>query len=103
MKKGAPWLKTTLIQCAWSATRNKNGYLAAQYVRLRSRRGGKKAIGAVAASILTAIHHMLKNGTRYQDLGADHFDRRAKGKHVLRLLRRLQNLGVTVQITSSIA
>ena len=103
IKKGAPWLKTTLIQCAWSATRNKNGYLAAQYVRLRSRRGGKKAIGAVAASILTAIHHMLKNGTRYQDLGADHFDRRAKGKHVLRLLRRLQNLGVTVQITSSIA
>src|SRR5487761_452051 len=103
MKKGAPWLKTTLIQYAWSATRNKNGYLAAQYVRLRSRRGGKKAIGAVAASILTAIHHMLKNGTRYQDLGADHFDRRAKGKHVLRLLRRLQNLGVTVQITSSIA
>lgn len=103
MKKGAPWLKTTLIQCAWSATRNKNGYLAAQYVRLRSRRGGKKAIGAVAASILTAIHHMLKNGTRYQDLGADHFDRRAKGKHVLRLLSRLQNLGVTVQITSSIA
>jgi hypothetical protein len=84
-------------------TRNKNGYLAAQYVRLRSRRGGKKAIGAVAASILTAIHHMLKNGTRYQDLGADHFDRRAKGKHVLSLLRRLQNLGVTVQITSSIA
>ena len=103
MKKGAPWLKTTLIQCAWAATRNKNGYLAAQYVRLRSRRGGKKAIGAVAASILTAIHHMLKNGTRYQDLGADHFDRRAKGKHVLRLLHRLQNLGVTVQITSSIA
>ena len=103
MKKGAPWLKTTLIQCAWSATRNKNGYLAAQYVRLRSRRGGKKAIGAVAASILTAIHHMLKNGTRYQDLGADHFDRRSKGKHVLRLLRRLQNLGVPVQITSSIA
>ena len=103
MKKGAPWLKTTLVQCAWSATRNKNGYLAAQYVRLRSRRGGKKAIGAVAASILTAIHHMLKNGTRYQDLGADHFDRRAKGKHVLSLLRRLQNLGVTVQITSSIA
>jgi transposase len=101
MKKGAPWLKTTLIQCAWSATRVKNGYLSAQYLRLRSRRGGKKAIGAVAASILTAIHHMLKNGTTYADLGADHFDQRAKGKHVLGLLRRLQNLGVIVHITPS--
>ena len=101
MKKGAPWLKTTLIQCAWSATRVKKGYLSAQYLRLRSRRGGKKAIGAVAASILTAIHHMLKNGTTYADLGADHLDHRAKGKHVLRLLSRLQNLGVTVHITPS--
>ena len=67
----------------------------------------KKAIGAVAASILTAIltaiHHMLKDGTRYQDLGADHFDRRAKGKHVLRLLSRLQNLGVNVHIAPSTA
>ena len=103
MKKGAPWLKSTLIQCAWSATRTKKGYLPAQYARLRSRRGAKKAIGAVAASILTAIHHMLKNGTRYQDLGADHFDRRAKGKHVLRLLSRLQNLGVNVQIMPATA
>jgi transposase len=101
MKKGAPWLKTTLIQCAWSATRVKASYLSAQYLRIRSRRGGKKAIGAVAASILTAIRHMLKNGANYADLGSDHFDHRAKGKHILRLLSRLQNLGVTVRITPS--
>jgi transposase len=103
MKKGAPWLKTTLIQCAWCAVRLKKGYLSSQYVRLRSRRGSKKAIGAVAASILTAVYHMLRNGTEYTDLGADHFDRRAKGKHVLRLLTRLQNLGVSVQICPSTA
>jgi transposase len=99
MKKGAPWLKTTLIQCAWAASRKKNSYLQAQYLRIRSRRGAKKAIGAVAASILTAAYHMLKDGTLYQDLGADHFDNRAKGKHVLRLVNRLQNLGFDVQIT----
>ena len=73
MRKGAPWLKTTLIQCAWAATRKKGSYLQAQFQRLRSRRGAKKAIGAVAASILTAAYHMLKDGTFYQDLGADHF------------------------------
>lgn len=99
MKKGAPWLKTTLIQCAWAASRKKNSYLQSQYLRIRSRRGAKKAIGAVAASILTAAYHMLKDGTLYQDLGADHFDNRAKGKHVLRLVNRLHNLGYDVQIT----
>jgi hypothetical protein len=60
MKKGAPWLKTTLIQCAWAASRKKGSYLQAQFLRLRSRRGAKKAIGAVAASMLTAAYHMLK-------------------------------------------
>jgi len=99
MKKGATWLKTTLIQCAWAASRTKGSHLQAQYLRLRSRRGPKKAIGAVAASILTAAYHMLKNGTLYQDLGANHFDNRAKGKQVLRLVNRLQNLGFAVQIT----
>lgn len=100
MRKGAPWLKTTLIQCAWAATRAKGSYLQAQYFRLRSRRGPKKAVGAVAASILTAAYHMLKNGTLYQDLGASHFDNRDKGKQVLRLVNRLKNLGFDVQITS---
>jgi transposase len=99
MRKGAPWLKTTLIQCAWAAARTKGSYLQAQFHRLRSRRGAKKAIGAVAASILTAAYHMLKNGTLYQDLGAGHFDNRAKGKHIQRLVSRLQNLGFVVQIT----
>lgn len=63
------------------------------------RRGTKKAICAVAASILTAAYHMLKNGTLCQDLGANHFDNRAQGKHVIRLVKRLQDLGFAVQIT----
>jgi len=99
MKKGAPWLKTTLIQCAWAATRTKESYLKAQFLQIRSRRGPKKAIGAVAASILTAAYNMLKNGTLYQDLGANHFDNRNKGKQVLRMINRLQSLGFAVQIT----
>jgi transposase len=98
MRKGAPWLKTMLIQCAWAATRKKGSYLQAQFHRLRSRRGAKKAIGAVAASILTAAYHMLSNGTLYQDLGADHFDRRAKTAQTKRLVNRLQRLGYAVQI-----
>src|SRR6516162_11398896 len=89
MRKGAPWLKTTLIQCAWAAARTKDSYLQAQFHRLRARRGAKKAIGAVAASILTAAYHMLQTGTLYHDLGPNHFDKRAKEKHVHRLINRL--------------
>src|SRR5262252_3631477 len=99
MRKGAPWLKTTLIQCAWAAARKNGSYLQAQFHRLRARRGAKKAIGAVAASILTAAYHMLKDGTLYHDLGPDHFDRRAKTVQTKRLLTRLQKLGYAVQLT----
>ena len=99
MRKGAPWLKTTLIQCAWAAARTKGSYLQAQFHRLRARRGAKKAVGAVAASILTAAYHMLKDGTLYADLGAGHFDQRAKAGQTRRLVSRLRNLGFAVQLT----
>jgi transposase len=99
MRKGAPWLKTTLIQCAWAATRKNGSYFQAQFRRLRARRGAKKAICAVAASILTTAYHMLKDGTVYHDLGPDHFDRRARTVQTRRLLTRLQNLGYAVHIT----
>jgi transposase len=99
MRKGAPWLKTTLVQCALAAARKKASYLQAQFHRVRARRGAKKAIGAVAASILTAAYHMLKNGTLYEELGPGHFDQRAQGKQVHRLINRLRNFGFEVQIT----
>jgi transposase len=99
MPKGAPWLKTTLVQCAWAASRRKASYLQVQFHRLRARRGAKKAIGALAASILTSVYHMLISGEFYRDLGPDHFDRGAKARHTLRLVTRLQNLGYAVQIS----
>ena len=99
MRKGAPWLKTTLVQCAWAASRRKASYLQAQFYRLRARRGAKKAIGALAASILTTVYHMLISGELYRDLGPDHFDPRAKARQTIRLVARLQNLGYAVQIT----
>jgi len=98
MRKGAPWLKTTLIQCAWAGARKKGSYLQAQYHRIRARRGAKKAIGAVAASMLTAAYHMIKNGTFYQDLGEDHFQRTAKPSQIKRLLAKLQSFGYEVEI-----
>jgi transposase len=98
MRNGAPWLKTVLIQCAWAAARTKGSYFQSLYHRLRSRRGAKKAIGAVAASLLTTIYHMLKNGTLYEDLGANYFDQKAKERQAMRLINRLQSLGYQVHI-----
>jgi transposase len=101
VRKGAPWLKTTLVQCAWSATRSKGTYLRAQFLRIRARRGPKKAILAVAASILTAAYFMLKNNATYNDLGPDHFDRADRTKMASRLTRKLVELGYTVEIKSA--
>jgi len=98
IRKGSPWLKTTLVQCAWAAARTKGSYLQAQFHRIRSRRGAKKAIVAVAASILTAIYHMLKHGTLYQDLGPHHFDSRSKERQKNRLIKRLADLGYVVEL-----
>jgi transposase len=98
IRKGSPWLKTTLVQAAWAAVNKKDSYLRAQFHRIKARRGAKKAIIAVAASILTAIYHMLKNGTTYQDLGPQHFDRRSKAQQADRLLKRLADLGYAVPL-----
>jgi transposase len=99
LRKGAPWLKTMLVQCAWAAKRSKNSYYQAQYYRLKARRGSQKAICAVAASILTAIYHILKDGVPHQDLGVDYFDKRKPEAKVKRLVRQIAKLGfeVTVQ------
>ena len=98
VRKGAPWLKTVLVQCAWAATRTKGTYLQAQYHRLKSRRGAKKAVVAVAASILTAAYHILRDGVPYRDLGGDYFTRRDKAKVAQRLARRLKDLGYDVEL-----
>jgi transposase len=98
LRKGAPWLKTMLVQCAWSAVKKKDSYYKAQFNRLRSRRGPKKAICAVAAAMLTAIYHMLQNGVAHQDLGIDHFDRRSIEIKTKRLVAQLTNLGFKVDL-----
>lgn len=98
LRKGAPWLKVMLVQCAWAARRKKGSYYQAQFHRLRSKHGAKKAICAVAASMLTAIYHMLKDGTEHRDLGADHFDRRPTEAKAKRLLGQLAKLGFQVEL-----
>lgn len=98
VRKSGTWLKTILVTAAWAAVRKKESYLRSQFLRLKARRGPKKAILAVAASMLTAAYYMLRDGVEYRELGPEHFDRRDKSKAISRLVRRLQDLGCEVEL-----
>jgi transposase len=100
-RPGAPWLKTTLVQIAWPAARKKHSYFQAQFLRLKSRRGPKKAIVAVAASMLTDVYYMLRDGAEFHDLGDQHFAQRDKTRLANRLLQRLRDLGVEVEVKAA--
>lgn len=93
VRHGNTWLKTDLCQAALAAMRTKKTYLQAQFHRIRSRRGIKKAIVAVAASILCAAYHILLDGQPYRDLGPDHLDQREPGRALRRLSKRAEALG----------
>lgn len=98
VRQGAPWLKTTLVMAGWAASGARDTYLRAQFQRLKTRRGPKKAVVAVAASILTAAYYILRDHVPYQDLGPDYFDRRDRSKVVRRLTRRIEALGYRVDL-----
>lgn len=96
--KGSKWLRGTLIESAKAASRTKDTYLAAQYARLRVRRGANRASVAVAHSILTAVWHMLSTGEVYNDLGGDYFARRDPERTTRRLVTQLEKLGHLVTL-----
>src|SRR5207245_5108114 len=72
-RRGSPWLRSALVESAHAASHTKGTYLAAQYQRLAARRGRKKAVVAVAHSILVIAYHLLQNHTPYEELGDRYF------------------------------
>ncbi len=98
IRKGNKYLKATLVECARAAIRNKQSYLYSRYQRIAARRGGKRALIAIAHTMLTAIYHMLKEKVPYCDLGADYYTNIQHDKLIKRNLRSLEKLGVDVII-----
>lgn len=97
--KGNPYLRETLVEAGWAAGRTKQTYLAAQFHRLKGRRGAKRAVVAVAHSILVIAYHILKeDGSVYEDLGPNYFDERSKDATTKRTVKRLERLGYTVTL-----
>jgi transposase len=100
-RKGSAWLRCSLCQAAWAASHTKGTYLAARFRRLAARKGKKRAIVAVAHTILVSLYHMLKNKQTYRELGADFLDRRNAENVKRYLLKRLERLGLQVTVRSS--
>jgi len=102
-RKGDRPLGVALNQAAHGAAHTKNTYLAAQYHRLAARRGKKKAIVAVAHSILVIAYHLILRKEDYRELGGEYFDKRRPEATANHLVKRLEALGYTVNIQAQTA
>jgi transposase len=102
-RDGSKWLDFALEEAAMAAIRVKANYPAAQYQRLKPRRGHKRALGAVKHSMISAIWHMLSTGETYRDLGADYFTQRDPERQTKRLVKQLERLGHHVTLAEGAA
>ena len=95
-RHGNQALTAALVQAAHAAAHTRNTYLSAQYHRLAGRRGKKRAIVAVAHSILVSAYHIIQRKEPYHELGGDYFDKQRPEATAKRLLKRLQQLGYDI-------
>jgi len=103
-RKGSKWLRVALVESAEAAARTKGTYLAAQYARLKGRHGHKKAVFAVAHSILVIAYHLLERNQPYDELGGDYFiERQSKDAYQRRLIKQLERMGYDVALTERAA
>ena len=101
--KGSRWLRQALVQAAWAASHKKDSYFQAHAHNLMRRRGRKRGLVAVAHSLLLVVYHLLQRGSEYRDLGRDFLDR-MRADHLVRYhMKRLQQLGLTVNVAPATA
>jgi transposase len=97
-RKGDPWLRAAAIEAGQAASRTRQSYLGAQYKRLAARRGAKKAVMAVAHTIVVIAYQLLKHGNTYQELGSQYYDERERERVVRSSVKRLEALGLKVTV-----
>jgi transposase len=95
-RKGSQWLRTGLVQAAQTVARQKQTYLSAHYHQIAARRGKKRAVMALAHTLLVSAYHVITRKEPYRELGANYLDERRRTSVVNRLGRRLATLGYAV-------
>jgi transposase len=101
VRKGNHHLKRICVQIAWSASRQKDSFLRARFMRLQARIGRGKAIVALARQILVLVFHVLSTNRPYSDLGPDFYALRNKEQAVLKHVKHLARLGFNVALTNN--
>ena len=102
-RRGNTLLRTTLVLCAQGASRAKGSFFAAQYSRLMIRRGKNRAKMAVAHSLLIAIYYIIRDRVPFHDLGEDYYNRFNTGSKIKMYIRKLENLGVSINVEAATA
>ncbi len=97
-RRGSVWLRRVLCESAWAASHCKKSYFQAQFHRLAGKRGQKRALIAVAHSLLTVAYVLLNRGCAYKDLGRDYFERTNHTRVTRYHVKKLQRLGFTVTL-----
>jgi transposase len=97
-RKGNRWLRTALIEAAAGASRAKNSALQARFRRVLRHRGPKKAVVALAHTLLRIVYHVLADGTTYRELGGDYYDRQHGQRAARRAIRLLERQGYRVTL-----
>ena len=82
-----------MVEVGWAASRTKNTYYHDKYHRLKTRRGHKKALVAIAHRVMNAVFHIIKDGVRYKELGMDYLDKKTKTSKLYRLHKQAESLG----------
>lgn len=95
-RKGNKFLKAVLVQAARSLHRKKDCHLHEKYVRIKARRGGKRAIGAIAHHLLRIVYTVLVRREPYKELGAHYIDERNKSYRIRRHIQELAKLGLRI-------
>ncbi|HEX5598410.1 MAG TPA: IS110 family transposase, partial [Micromonosporaceae bacterium] len=97
-RPGNPYLQGALGAAAMACSQNQRTYLGARYRRIAARRGPMKANVAIQHSMLTAIWHMGRDGTLYEDPGADYFTRLHPDRTKKRAIHQLEAMGYHVTL-----
>lgn len=93
--RGNRWLRTTLVECAWAASKKKNCFLKDRFWRLAAR-GKKRALVAIAHTILVLVYRSLASGQQYQERGSVEVNETQRQRLIRHHVRRLGRLGIAV-------